>query len=335
MHRHTRGDATVIQTRRRIAPIATALIGLIGLLALLALPAVGEDEFMQLTDIDPKIFEIVRGSLYEGTWYGLDPASESWQLECEGRSEIFLGTLVINHTDDIDLMRCYRVVTGDLEFRSNGNLGTVSFTVLPWMELVNGDIKVVAGASLDEAWLPRLHTLGGKVSANYDSAFEGLYLQSMTELGDVYITTRTMDNTFTGFDSVTKVAHLNISNGHPEQVIPPGRGWNGLAEAGSLRIVGYPLARDTINGLLDAFTTVSGNVDLELNGSELYGVDNLTSVGGALWIHDSSIDTLDGLGSLQSVGGCVVIENTPNLIPSEINAFAAQIGKAVNDSNCS
>jgi len=282
--------------------------------------------------------------IYPDISLGLGFASESWLLECEGRAQTFNGTLEINSSDDIDVMRCIRMVTGDLKFNSSFDPASddflgISFTVLPWLEIVQGNIKVVGGRLLVEIWLPRLHSLGGYLSADYHLMFEGLYLQSMTELGHVSITTRTLNNIFTGFDGVTKVKGLSIDNPNEEDTPPAGTGWNGLVEAGKLKITGYAL--DPSDGLLNSLTTVTGDVELSLlqpefePEPELYGVDQLTSIGGKLWIHDSEIETLDGLGALQSIGGCLVIQGVPNLSASEISAFEAQTGKTANNPNCS
>jgi hypothetical protein len=64
---------------------------------------------------------------------------------------------------------------------------------------------------------------------------------------------------------------------------------------------------------VDCARSVTGDVDLTYNLSDVHELYCLTSVGGTLWVEDGDLYTLRGLDSLQSVGGDLYLRYNPAL----------------------
>lgn len=262
-----------------------------------------------------------------GEQYGLDPTSDAWRLECDYMPEVLLGNLVVNAPEELDDLRCYRVIDGSLIFQGDDTgLTGVPYVVLPWVELVTGNLVVHGDANLSDVWLPRLAMLDGGANIDFRDAFEQLVLPQMTELGSVYLELRSMSNDFSGFATVTKVASLSINNTHDTNPAPAVNGFNALVEAGSLTLTGFGLNVNQQSGVLTSLINIPGNVQISITDDQPYGTDQIQVIGGNLRFKNTTISDLSKFSALASVAGCVEFEGAPNLSNSERDNLLSQVG---------
>lgn len=309
------------------------------LLALGSMPAMvlagggggGDSPDMPMPNEPPNILIYLSS---DAEYYGLGHASAAWKLECENAPDVFLGNLIVDAGPDLDAFRCYRVVTGYLQFKGGAaDFSNISFVGLPWVERINGNLIVDAGTNLDEVWMSRLQTLQGTLDVDFRTQLEKVALPQMTVLGDVFFIMRSMSNDWTGTDSIVQVGDLVISN--PQIDNPSTFGFNGLVQADSLKITGRGVT-DNGTGIMTSFTTVLGDVEISIKDADQpFGTQEIQTIGGNLWIHDTDILNLDGFGSLQSVAGCVSFTGTNNQLSSgEMNSLLSQIGQLNNLNPC-
>jgi hypothetical protein len=269
-----------------------------------------------------------------GEQYGLDPASDAWRLECDYVPGVLVGNLIVNAHQELDDLRCYRVIDGNLIFQGDDTgLTGVPYVVLPWVELVTGNLVVHGDANLSDVWLPRLAMLNGGVNIDFRDAFEQLVLPQMTELGSVYLELRSMNNDFSGFATVTKVAKLSINNTHETDPRPSVNGFNALVEAASLTLTGFGLSVNQQSGVLTSLIKIQGNVQISITDDQPYGTDQIQTIGGNLRFKDTTITDLSAFSALTSVAGCIKFEGAPNLSNSEQANLLTQVGNQ-NSNTC-
>jgi hypothetical protein len=278
---------------------------------------------------DPQIYAY---SSSDAEYWGLASSSSAWHLECEGAPEVVLGNLVVNAVEELDDLRCYRAVDGDVRFQGGDVMfDDVAFVSLPWLERITGKLIVNGGANLDEVWLPRLTTLDGAVDADFNTMLEKVALPQMTALGDVHIEMRPMSNDWTGMDSITTMDHLSIDNAQTDD--PDLFGLTGLTSLASLAIEGNGVTV-TPPGVMPNLTTVQGDVTIEVTDDDLYGTSQIQTIGGNLHFTNSTIEDLSGFAALQSVAGCITFTNTPGLSQTERDALLAQVGQSNAPNPC-
>ncbi|MGH1385868.1 DUF7619 domain-containing protein [Kordia sp.] len=222
------------------------------------------------------------------------------------------------------------VIEGDLDFN-----GGRAFPSLPQLQTINGDITFAAdaqsfigtSASLD---FPNLETLGGGITIGEDSFVGQVNLNSLSFIGG--------DMIFSGYGvnigsiSINALTHLN----------------------GSIRFVNIlnlsiPISMDalqTIGGDL-SFSNVWGNAE-NITFASLYGIngsysftgteefptiDNITpilhTVGGSVFIEGNwQLLSLDGLESIQNIGGNLIIQSNYGL--TDCSAICEYINNNTN-----
>ena len=176
------------------------------------------------------------------------------------------------HANEIDLLRCVRKAYSDLVFNAKGDstFSQIDVLVLPWLEYVNGDVRVVkpgAGQNtFDTVKLSRLAHIGGELRLDFNPAFEGLRLASLTTIASVDIDLRTMDLDLTGLDALVSIAgRLRLHN--PNAGDPPVfRGLRGLTEVGSLSlsVSGRGAFDDTSGVGLSSLRVIRGDVPIHV-----------------------------------------------------------------------
>jgi len=286
----------------------------------------------------------------------LGPASAAWGIECEGESQVFYGTLTVGTPEQLDSLRCYRKVTGNLVLDAASTVFSSQLQVvaLPWIEEVGGDVQVVGTAeNFAHFRLPRLSLVGGRIQLDYRPAFESLHVPSLAESGDLFVTMRTMNMSLSGLDAVQELGVVQLNNPWSGAgVTPTTYGLTGLERVGSLRILGYGIVRNGLP-LMSSLVEVSGDVEVigkhtePWTGSDqipvvpvpVYGTDSIETIGGNLELSHPDLQDFSAFGQLREIGGTLIVDpnTTPGLDAGEIQAFVCgldQIGSLPPGVSC-
>ncbi len=206
------------------------------------------------------------------------------------------------------------LVEGDLALY---NLGISGLDDLGQLEVIGGNFALEALSSLTSLeGLSSLTTVGGTVHIVYNSALSSCALQPICEKLSISPDAVNFDGNAPGCYSPAQVkAACGVTScmggdayiGSQEEVA------EFLADYGTCTEISGDL---TISGVTDLtflsnITAIQGSLIITDSPGllTLSGLDNLTSVGGELWLFDLGISDLGALGQLASVGGELSLYN--------------------------
>jgi hypothetical protein len=194
-----------------------------------------------------------------------------------GADSVMYGDYIIENSIDLNTLEGYSTVTGDLTINA-GPLPNIS--ALHSLTTVGGDLNIYRNTALtDLSGLENLTTVGGSFDMERNSALTSTSaLENLSVVGDkfrAYMNDRMV--VLSGPLNLEEVSELYVSS-------------NNLLEE--------------INGF-NTLTTISSG--LTLNGyylRDISGMENITSIGGRIWIKNAdSLVNLDAFESLTNVGG--------------------------------
>lgn len=245
--------------------------------------------------INPNIFYLIDFDYYK---------------ECNTRRDerdaVHYGNLTLNSAADIEKYRCVKRVTGNLKLDLDNKIKVL---VLPWLETVNGNLWLEAGAYFTKGKFPKLHTVDGDITLYNRNRSAHWWMPALIEHHSELEVVAGVQNDLTGFSNLEYVHKLYLRT-HPNDIWGPFNftGLDALTEAANLE---YSLRSGQVSGsFLSNLTNVTNKVRLFIDDSGLFGLASIETIGGRLEIEETSyIYNLNHFSNIQSLGGLVLSDN--------------------------
>ena len=225
------------------------------------------------------------------------------------RRSVISGNLTLRSAADIEAFRCAKRITGNLKLELDNDIKVL---VLPWLEKVEGNLWLEAGAYFDKARLTKLHTIGGKITLYNRNRNAHWWLPALTSHNGTLEVVAGVSNDLTGFDHLAYVQKLYLRT-HPNDIYGPFNfsGLNSLTNVGNIEI--NVEHGQSSGSFLANLITVDNKVEITLDDGGLFGLSSIVNIGGRLEIKDSSyLYNLNHFSNLASLGG-LELEDNPNL----------------------
>ncbi len=262
---------------------------------------------------------------------------------------IITGHLRVGNVASLEGLEDLQGVGADMAIEQSADMGMslASLRGLNGLASVGRDVQIVGTDITSLEGLAALRSVGGLLSLTSTPALSSLNgADQLESLGGLAISGAPALKNVAGLDGATIDGDLILR----ETGLVHLQGLERFTGAGSVTIH-YNDALESIQGLstlgaiggeldllrnpaltrisLDALTMVAEGVSFVQLGapqlSNLEGLHSLTTIGGDLVISSTPLESLDGLSQLESVGGRVLIEANPALPQCEATALSERL----------
>lgn len=250
-----------------------------------------------------------------------------YNKECNNRRDerraVIEGNLTLTNNAEVEKFRCIKRVKGDLiidaESLVPGQSSSVPYPgvdnsimtlfTLPWLQRVDGELKLISSAFLTKGQFPRLHTVGGRILINNRGGQALWVLPALQSHDSTLEIIAGVANNLQGFTRLKTLNRLELRT-HPNDRFGPFN-FSGLEALETVSRLEINMRSINVpNSFLSNLKSVTSNVDILVKDSGLNNYPSLATISGRLTIENSPfIFNLNSFAQLNNLDSLALNDN--------------------------